>query len=694
MSAASVFNLLANDGKPDRLTLATALLNQRIKDVACRRRAAGVDPTPTLLDLEKTHVLHVNAHFKPMAALAFEYNKAQSQSGSAAFGGDLTYSIPQFGDFFHDMVFHARLGPAFCSNNTAVTAGADSATITRGAQSILPANNTEWDTTADTTITYSVVDAFGNELVASPAANIPVNTYRNMVRYVEFPAERLFEEIRFEVNGNPLDDYTWEHVIMLRKFCLSDEKLHGYKRLVGQETEIEGFTGPRACPLLDTDHSATTPAAAPGHGLAGAAHGSIQNIPRTDATYQVAQEASSGSGGNFAAGQWNPSSTATTGAFTEIASGSLSGKLETGESVQYLHVQRGALKAVDGLQTPKYWQPGCELWNRLWMWFNLDARLSIPSVSIPYGQRFIRAKLAAQENVIVDYPGAFVRQQVTVPADMTTGTLVNGSTVVNFRPYWQASTIGDVAISKLDLYINNIFVNPEVHDIFIRRVAFSLIRVFRRHSQPVATGDGQLLLSSLKWPIEYLLVGFQPLWNRQNSPGATTQGSSNPEYHRDWHRMGKTFNSVCELRQSSSTSHTDSAGAGSASNTSSIGQIVPDTYVVERPVVYEISLIAHGIPIVNQLPEKFHSAYVPFHFGGDAVRPSKDPGALMINFALFPGCYQPSGYLNTSRARELFVHWKSLYGTTGTTTVQCIAIAVAINFLLVSDGSAVLRFST
>ena len=105
MSAAGVFKLIANDGKADRMIMATKLLNQRIKDVMCaRRRANKADITPTLVDLERTHILFVNAHFKPFAAIGYEYNKVKPQSGNPALGNSITFSIPQFGDFFHDMV--------------------------------------------------------------------------------------------------------------------------------------------------------------------------------------------------------------------------------------------------------------------------------------------------------------------------------------------------------------------------------------------------------------------------------------------------------------------------------------------------------------------------------------------------------------------------------------------------------------
>ena len=57
MSAGGVFTLIANEGRTDRLLLATALLNQRIHDIQCARRRAGkMDCWPTLVDIERTHV--------------------------------------------------------------------------------------------------------------------------------------------------------------------------------------------------------------------------------------------------------------------------------------------------------------------------------------------------------------------------------------------------------------------------------------------------------------------------------------------------------------------------------------------------------------------------------------------------------------------------------------------------------------
>lgn len=66
---------------------------------------------------------------------------------------------------------------------------------------------------------------------------------------------------------------------------------------------------------------------------------------------------------------------------------------------------------------------------------------------------------------------------------------------------------------------------------------------------------------------------------------------------------------------------------------------------------------------------------------------------MMINFALFPRSYQPSGHLNVSRAREFFLQWTTRY-VNAQTPADLLAVAIAINFLLITDGSAVLRYST
>ena len=117
MATGGIFTIITNDGKQDRMLMATELLSERLRNIQEERTANNrvlygnipsddVRNLPTLLDIEKTHILFTNAHFKPFAALGFEYNKVTPSSGTTALGSTIQFSIPQFGDFFHDIAFH------------------------------------------------------------------------------------------------------------------------------------------------------------------------------------------------------------------------------------------------------------------------------------------------------------------------------------------------------------------------------------------------------------------------------------------------------------------------------------------------------------------------------------------------------------------------------------------------------------
>lgn len=122
---------------------------------------------------------------------------------------------------------------------------------------------------------------------------------------------------------------------------------------------------------------------------------------------------------------------------------------------------------------------------------------------------------------------------------------------------------------------------------------------------------------------------------------------------------------------------------------------VPKSSTVTRdvPTLDSISVTAHGIPIYNDFPNMFFNSYQSYQYGGPNINTPTDVGALMINFCLYPGTYQPSGHINISRAREFYIQYASSVISSNVRGVL-VVVAVAINFLLISDGSAVLRYST
>jgi len=76
-----------------------------------------------------------------------------------------------------------------------------SSTSTDQTTTLFPLNNGNYS--------YNIVDTNRNVLVAgvSTTPTTQTKTYRNFVRYCEFPGNRLFSLVKFDVNGNPLDEY-------------------------------------------------------------------------------------------------------------------------------------------------------------------------------------------------------------------------------------------------------------------------------------------------------------------------------------------------------------------------------------------------------------------------------------------------------------------------------------------------------
>jgi hypothetical protein len=516
MSTVAIYQLITNDGKQDKLLQATDILVSRLN--AIKTSKAGMeDDNPTLADIEKTHVLFMNAHFKPFAAMAYEYNKVIQSN--VTIGGKIQFSIPNFGDFFSDMVLHL-----------VITAPTPSITVTG----------------------------------TSTAGDVP------LYKWCDYPGERICNKVAFNVNGNPLDEYHNETYNMHRQFRVGSDKLTGWNRLVGQQE-------------LKT------------------------------AQFQYAQTASANA----------PASSVVN------------------------------IRISEGYQTYSQTHPDLELFIPLLFWFNTDPALAIPSVAIPYGQRFIEVDLEQASNLV---------RVIANPA--APGVVSN-------------PVIPIPVVSVCELYINNIFVIPDIHDIFIARIGFSLVRVHRRQITNVNKAQDNILLQQLKWPVETIYAGVRPTANITSNGTLVASGAQTAVLDpnmEDWHRFGLVSTTV------------------SPSGTTN-GITTP--YIIKRESshITKIAIQAHGINIYNDFPAGFFNSYIPYTYGGWNINTPTDPGLFMINFCLYPGSYQPSGHINVSRAREFYFNYTSSY-ITSNLTADLVVVAVAENFLLISDGSAIMRYTT
>ena len=536
MATGAIFTLVINDGKQDNLLTASDLLLERIKGLS--NNGAYV---PSLGDIEKTHVLFLNAHFKPFVAVGFEYQKLIPTSG-AALNSTLTFSLTQFGDFFHDMVFHVRLS-AVSATNTAHT----------------------W-------------------------------------RWIAYPGERLAEKTKFTVNGTTLDEYTPQDYKFYREFRLTADKRTGYNRCMGQQELFDAQVIPDSGLAMNTAATGSVGAA-----VAAVDEGTALWVRASDGYQTVKAHAAHADAASAAAGY----------------------------------------QRTDVL----------ELTVPLIFWFCESPSLSLPAISIPYGTRFVEFELTSLSN-------------------LCRGQAVNGADGTNNSTAATLSISGSTEFSTCNLYVNNLFVNPEVHDIYVKRIGFNLIRVHRKQLNRIASAtNAELLMNNFKWPIETIFFGF-----RDVTRNGTVSG--NNSYLDNWHSFGQAFSVVNGINFCSVT-----------------GTELNYQYNKLLPVVQSVTFRAQGIEVYKDIPAVLFNQYIPWAFGAKINTPT-DPGVYCVTFNLYPGVYQPSGHINISRAREFYTLFDDTCPSTARnlgvalTSVDFMATARAINFLLISDGSAVLRYST
>ena len=379
----------------------------------------------------------------------------------------------------------------------------------------------------------------------------------------------------------------------------------------------------------------------------------------------------------------------------------------------------------DGNQTFKQCHGTIDLWIPILFWFK-DIHNSLPNVAIPYGQTNISIELSSV------------------------------SDVVGFADYGGGGAYTDPTIDIMELYMNNIFIDPDVASLLMKKFGFSLIRVHGRHTAPLAVANKDVLLNQLKWPTETLYVAFRPTTNDtlsqywHSASALTITDVKVPVAAKNvaLTTIGTVLvapaptTSTVALVQSSGpalsllddayngydfviTGGTGFSSADVSTNRYTISDYVgatqvititgtwngqtPDTtttyelftqqvainvarYFKESPSIDMMSVVAYGITIFRATTESFYNSYLPYRFGTHMNTP-EDRGWYMINFNFYPGEHQPSGYINLSRAREFYLKYTSSY-ISPTNRVNLVVLSDAINFLLVKDGSAVLRYST
>lgn len=301
----------------------------------------------------------------------------------------------------------------------------------------------------------------------------------------------------------------------------------------------------------------------------------------------------------------------------------------------------------DGPQTLKVSHDAVDVFIPLLFWFNRELGSSLPNAAIPQGQTQIEVKLANYDKICA--------------SDNKSGTGVD-----NFvKP----------RITIARLYSNQIYVNPEVRDMLLANINFTLIRVHRQFSKTIDKESDKIWLSEMKYPVEHMYVCFKPTINET---GVNRMDLWN-----------KASAQVLDQKPTSGIVITSAPG------------VTPVTYAPvaafirhykETPSVNQISMDIYGVQMYDKVPAKFLSSYSSWRFGENICTPT-DPGYYFINFDMLPGQHNPSGHLNFSQGREVFLTY---YGGvfTSTNTGKFDVCAQCINFLVAKNNTINLKYAT
>lgn len=178
------------------------------------------------------------------------------------------------------------------------------------------------------------------------------------------------------------------------------------------------------------------------------------------------------------------------------------GQQEVREATYSANGYTGVLTYADGPQTPKLYHEGFDLLIPLQFWFCRGADRALPNDLLPNTRRTVTCQLAPLADIVSAYlpvappPGGAEPAPALAPAALPFSAL-------------------NIAV---DLYVNNLYVSPEVHDLFASRVGFALARLHRRQRFPVDNPADAYLLDALKFPTEYLALTVRARARRRPRP--------------------------------------------------------------------------------------------------------------------------------------------------------------------------------
>jgi hypothetical protein len=375
-------------------------------------------------------------------------------------------------------------------------------------------------------------------------------------------------------------------------------------------------------------------------------------------------------------------------------------------------------KIGNGAQTLKQNQEVLDLWIPILFWFK-DTRYAFPQIIADEQTKLSITLASVQDLVGVENLGGGGNYYVPT-------------------------------ITACDLYVNNLFMQPDVFQLFLKNFNFTLIRVntYQLNTLNSATTTN-VKLYNIKFPVEDLFIGFRPqsnlalsqYWNKYctltygqipapvlvKNPnivwtGTTASASANQiqiigsdlsttdNYYNNYYFVltgGTGYN------RNNITQNIYMVSAWDATNKiltvlTNWSNDIPDTtttwelytlqpgkgyvqYYEESDVVDTIELRSFDIPIRGPWVSDFYSKYIPYHYG-PKLNSINGPGWYLLPFNLYPLSLNPSGYIDFTQSRQNYLYWTSTQ-INESNPVDLIIYSRSINFLILVGPTASLRYT-
>lgn len=222
-----------------------------------------------------------------------------------------------------------------------------------------------------------------------------------------------------------------------------------------------------------------------------------------------------------------------------------------------------------------------------------------------------------------------------------------------------------------NLYTRNIYFPRHISDIFRDRRYFTLLRVRRREEIKLLTGENEIQLKNLKYPVEYLMFGIQPDINRR---------LSNVFNFEDW-----WFYCIAN-RDFVSMPVTVPSECGCQSIALATGHVKNFA-----PTATKYGFKIGSNDLYKLINSSFYADYLRTVYPG--IIPRGPCGVHVISFAHTPCMRNPNGHVNLSTQRDFSILYESSYITTETPATLYVT-AICLNMLVLNGKSIELKYMT